>query len=267
MKALYDMQVSLDNSRTTITAAREAAERANVSKTRFLAAASHDMRQPMQAITTLNYMLKNKLRDEEVFPLVEKLEKNTEVMSGILNQLLDISKLDAGAIEAAIEAVTLNEIFQKAEAVFSLQAQEKGIDFRVIASTLSVQSDPAIVGRILQNLLANAFRHTDTGKILLGCRRDGANLRIEVCDTGSGIAERHLTHIFEEFYQADYLARDRREGMGLGLAIVQRLAQLLNYKLEVSSVPGKGSRFSILIPINMVVAPFSQEFSERSGAE
>lgn len=224
-------------------------ERAIVSKTRFLAAASHDLRQPMQAITSLNYMLKNKLRDEDVLPLVQRLESNSNVVVGLLNELLDISKLDAGVMEPDIQAVALNDVLRNIESGFSDVAQEKGIAFRVMPSKTIVSSDPILLGRILQNLLANAFRYTDEGKVLVGCRRHGANLRIDVCDTGQGIPESHLDQIFDEFYQVGNPARNRREGMGLGLAIVQRLVRLLNYTLEVSSFPGKGSRFSVLIPL------------------
>jgi signal transduction histidine kinase len=228
--------------------AKEAAEDASESKSRFLAAASHDLRQPMQAITILGYALKANLQDENARPLVEKLETNTDVVIDLLDELLDISKLDAGTLTPTVEAVPLATLLRNIEHSFAGQAREKGIDLRVVSSTAVVRTDPMFLGRILQNLVSNAIRYTDEGKILVGCRRNGAGLRIEVCDTGKGISESHLEKIFEEFYQVDNPARNRRQGMGLGLAIVQRLARSLGYTLKVSSVAGKGSRFSVTIP-------------------
>lgn len=237
-------------------AAKKEAEQANAAKTRFLAAASHDIRQPMQAITTLNYLLKNKVAaDHDLRPLVDQLETNTDVVANLLNELLDISRLDAGVVEPDVSDVAVADIFHNIEQEFGMQAQEKGLTFRVVATRATVRSDPTFLSRIIRNLVSNAFRHTDEGKILIGCRHLDAGLRIDICDTGKGISSEYLEEIFDEFYQVDNPARDRRLGMGLGLAIVRRLTQLLNFDVEVSSTVGEGSRFSVLIPQDLLVTP------------
>ena len=235
-------------------AAKEAAEQANQTKSRFLAAASHDLRQPVQANVYLNYVLKEKLRDDAARPVVEKIGRNTDVL---VDTFLDMSRLDAGDIEADIEAVPLEYLFRNLEATFSDQARDGGIDFRVVPSTAVVRSDPAFLHRIVQNLVSNAIRFADGGRVLVGCRRRGANLSIQVMDSGRGIAEADLEKIFEEFYQADNSARNQSQGLGLGLAIVDRLSQLLDHPLEVSSQPGRGSQFSILVPAADTLVMFS----------
>jgi PAS domain S-box-containing protein len=217
--------------------AKEAAEQANSSKSRFLAAASHDLRQPIQALNLF------------VHSLGRKTEGNKDI-EDLLNALLDISKLDAGMVDPEIEDFPIEAALDDVSNSFSGQAREKGVDFRVVTSSAIVASDPTLVRRIIYNYVSNAVRYTETGRILLGCRNDGNRLRIEVWDTGPGIPENEQAQIFEEFYQLENPARDRSRGLGLGLAIVKRTAGLLGLEIGLKSIPGKGSVFWVSTPLS-----------------
>ncbi|CAO3432482.1 ATP-binding protein [Azospirillum doebereinerae] len=224
-----------------------AAERANAAKTHFLAAASHDLRQPVQSLVLLTSALAIKLGDHPAASLVGSIETSMDALCRLLDAILDVSKLDAGTVSPNVQAVSLGAIFERLDAEYRLRAAEKGIGFRTVPNSLTLCADPALLERIIRNLVENALRYTDSGRILLGCRRGPEGLRIQVYDTGIGIPAEHLERIFHEFYQVSNHARDRGKGLGLGLAIVDRLARLLGYRVHVASWPGKGSCFTLEI--------------------
>jgi signal transduction histidine kinase/CheY-like chemotaxis protein len=234
-----------ERARQKAVAALMAAESANETKTRFLAAASHDLRQPVQSLVLITDVLASRLLDHPAMPLVKNLETSVDALCRLLEALLDVSKLDAGTIPVNALTVQLSNIFQGLEAEYRLRAMEKGLTLRTVPSSLTLRADPALLERILRNLLENALRYTDRGRILLRCRRRGGRVLIQVQDTGVGIPAEHLGRIFQEFYQVSNPARDRGKGLGLGLAVVDRLARLLGYGVSVGSRPGKGSCFTI----------------------
>jgi two-component system CheB/CheR fusion protein len=235
-------------------AAKSEAERANVGKSRFLAAASHDLRQPLQTISLLQGMLEKRVHDEATLKLVRRLDETVGTMSSLLDKLLDINQLEAGIVRPVIVDFAVNRLLDELRTEFAYHATTNGLDWSVVPSSLTVRSDPRLLEQIIRNLLANAVKYTAKGKLLLGCRRRGDNLRIEVWDTGPGIPELELQAIFEEFHQLDNPARERSKGLGLGLAIVQRLADLLGHKIDVRSRLGAGSVFTIEVPLGRAEA-------------
>lgn len=230
--------------------AREVAERANMAKTKFLAAASHDLRQPVQAIFFFTSVLAHKLRDHSAKSVLDDLQTSLEGLNVLLDSLLDVSKLDAGLIVPKETNFTVGAVLDRIAADFTPVAREKGVRLRVVHSSTTVRSDPALLARIIQNLVANAVRYTAHGCVLLGCRRRKGKLLIQVCDTGVGVPQDRIREIFEEFTQLGNPERDRNQGLGLGLAIVDRLAKLLHHEVEVRSVPGRGSIFAIAVPLS-----------------
>lgn len=224
------------------------AERANDAKTRFLAAASHDLRQPLQALSLYLGVLKARLqgREEQV---MEAVGQCVESLSGLLNDMLDVARLDAGVITPKLADVPVNRLLERVVAAWRIQAEAKGLKLCVVPSSAVVHTDPALMDRVLSNLVANAVRYTEHGRILVGCRHlPGGQLRIEVWDSGIGIPADKLGEIFEEFRQLGNPERRRDKGTGLGLAIVRRIADLLEHRLAVRSVAGRGSVFSITLP-------------------
>ncbi len=236
--------------------AKENAESANAAKSRFLAAASHDLRQPIQALNLFVYSLARKTRgDREVEELIDNIRMSSEVMSNLLNALLDISRLEAGVVQAEFHQFSVCEVLRDTETTFALHAQNLGVELRVVPSSVMVHSDSALLERIVLNYVSNAIRYTREGRILVGCRRRGDMLRIEVWDTGIGISEQELSRVYEEFYQIDNPARDRSKGLGLGLPIIKRTAELLGHEIGARSVPGKGSMFWVEAPVVEFVSP------------
>jgi len=230
--------------------AKEMAEDATQAKSRVLAAASHDLRQPLQALTLFVETLAMTSKDEKQHRLVGKINATVEALDGMLELLLDISKLDAGLIHSKMTTVDLGSILERLADEFQPLGEVSGLQLKfVLPRDCQVFSDRVLVERILRNLLTNAMRYTNEGRILIGCRRDGKKVRVEVWDTGVGIAEDQLTKIFRDFYQVGNLARDRRKGFGLGLSIVSRLSMLIDADLDVKSTLGKGSVFSISLPL------------------
>lgn len=230
--------------------AKEKAEAANAQKSRFLAAASHDLRQPLLALNVLNDILTKKVTASELIDIVNEQSEALRTIWGLLDALLDMSKLEIGVVLPKISTFPVVELFNRMRNEFALQAQKKGLVLRIVPCTLLIRSDVALLSRILENFIANAIKHTDSGKVLLGCRRYGSDtLRIEVWDSGIGIPQDQLKSIFAEFYQFDRPLHHRRGGLGLGLAIVDGLARLLGHKLDVRSIPGKGSMFAIYVPM------------------
>jgi CheY-like chemotaxis protein len=235
---------------TELCQAKEAAERASHAKTQFLAAASHDLRQPLQALNLFVSTLSNRKHAPNNRALINKIESSTEALEGLMNALLDISQLEAGLIVPHFSIFSLAALFERLQSEFTTLANAKGLRFHVVASQTRVFGDPALVERILRNLLCNAIYYTNKGGVLLGCRRRGDHIKIEVCDSGIGIPKDHQQNIFQEFQQVNNQARDRNKGLGLGLAIVDRLARLTGRNIALSSVVGKGSVFSLEIPIS-----------------
>jgi signal transduction histidine kinase/integral membrane sensor domain MASE1 len=223
-------------------------ELANTAKSRFLAMASHDLRQPLHALGLFIAQLRTPLKPRERTKTIERVEAAVGEMNEMFNSLLDISKLDAGVLKPMIVDFSIARLLQKIEATFDQAAREKGLRLRVRQSDAWVRSDALLLERILLNLVSNAMRYTLRGGIIVGCRRRGDMLRIEVWDTGPGIPEAHRQKIFGEFVQLPGPERDRYGGLGLGLAIVDRLRRLLHHEIELTSTVGRGSRFTLLVP-------------------
>ena len=229
---------------------RDEAEKANAAKTRFLASASHDLRQPLHTIGLLTGILRDRTRNDDARDLAGKVETSVGVMQALFSSLLDISKLDAGAIRPGIVEFPIGDVLKRVEDNYAPQAAEKGLRFKLLTSRAVVRSDPVLLERVLGNLVTNAIRYTGSGRILLGCRRSGENLRILVLDTGIGIAAGDLAIVFDEFVQLANPERDRTKGLGLGLSIVKRSADLLGHALIARSMPGRGSIFGIEVPLS-----------------
>lgn len=232
---------------------RDRAQAADRAKTRFLAAASHDLRQPIHALSLLIATLaalglRGAVPPGDARDLAGKAKSIVGNLSALLNGLLDISRLDAGVVTVARETVNLSQLFQQLRNEFASVATDRGLDWRVVESRLQVDSDPMMLKRVLGNLLSNAFRYTASGGVLLGCRRRGASVEIQIWDTGPGIPADRQAMVFEEFVQLQNPARDRTQGLGLGLAIVRRTAVLLQHPLKLVSITGRGSMFSITVP-------------------
>jgi len=239
--------------RRYISDALEAAERkaqsANVAKSRFLAAASHDLRQPLQTLTLLQGLLARAVDGERAKTLVARLDETLNAMSGMLDTLLDINHIDSGTVCPEIVSFPVNELLERLGEEVIYQAQAQGLTLRVVPCGLSIDSDPALLEQMLRNLLSNALKYTKQGTVLLGCRRHRDRLSIEVWDTGIGIPETELGAVFEEYHQLDNAARERSRGLGLGLSIVQRLGTLLDHRITVRSWPGKGSVFAVEVKL------------------
>jgi len=228
--------------------ARGTAEAANRGKTQFLAAASHDLRQPLHALGLFVSALAAKVREPELESVVGNISASVDALERLFSSMMDISKLDAGAVQPVRHAFPLEPLFQRVDAAFAAVAATRHLRLRVVGTRVWVDSDPLLLERILFNLASNAVRYTETGGAVLGVRRRGDMVAIEVCDSGIGISEIQRKHIFDEFYQVDAGERHGGRGMGLGLAIIRRLAALLQHDIEVESAPGRGSRFSIIVP-------------------
>ena len=230
-----------------LAASRKAAETADRAKSAFLAAASHDLRQPLQSLTLLTNALKPHLQTAGGHLLIGRIARSLDVMKDVLDSLLDINRLETGVLNPSKSNFSLSDLLESLEDEFYAAVTERGLEWRLVRSRLAVHSDRRLVELMLRNLLSNALRYTERGKIMLGCRRTGDKVRIEVWDSGIGIAEVHIGRIFDEHYQVE--DRTHLGSFGLGLAIVQRLGNLLGHRVEVRSQPGEGSCFSIEIPL------------------
>ena len=231
-----------------LAAKKDMAERANYAKSRFFAAASHDLRQPLHALSLFVAALKTRDQQPETQTLIDNIEASTGAMESLFNALLDISRLDAGTIEAHPVHFSLRKLLGELDKQFSALAAEKQLRLRFRPCDVTLYSDPLLIERILANLIANAIRYTDDGGILVACRRRGRMVRLSVFDTGRGIPPDQLESVFQEFVQLHNPARDRSKGLGLGLAIVSRLGRLLGHRVDVRSRPQHGSVFSIDVP-------------------
>lgn len=228
--------------------AKREAEQANKAKSQFLAAASHDLRQPLQAMSMCTATLQRMPLPEAAREVVEDIRRCLSACNDLLGGLLDVSRLDAGAVQPKSAVFAIGDVLETIEAEFRGQAAAKGLGFVVVQSSAFVETDMQLLSDILANLVSNAVRYTRTGRILVGCRLRGALVRLEVRDTGVGIAPAEIDRIFDEFYQIGNQARDRRKGLGLGLAIVRRLAALTGLAVGVHSLPGRGSTFWVEVP-------------------
>jgi signal transduction histidine kinase len=224
-------------------------ELANAAKSRFLAMASHDLRQPLHALGLFVAQLRTPLKSGERTKTIEQIDATRKEMDQMFNSLLDISRLDAGILTPKITEFPIARLLQTIETRFDQATREKGLRLHVRRSDAWVRSDAMLLERILLNLVSNAVRYTLRGGIIVGCRRRGEMLRIEVWDTGPGIPEDQKQNIFGEFFQLSAPERNRHGGLGLGLAIVDRLRVLLNHQIDLASTVGRGSRFSILVPM------------------
>ncbi len=228
--------------------ALQAADLANQTKSRFLSTASHDLRQPLQTLSLLNGAMRRSTAVPAVTEALLQQEQAIDAMARLLNALLDISKLESGAIRPQRSDFTIASIFAQMRAEFGQLAAQKGLELRIESCEFCVYSDPSLVSQVLRNLIANAIKYTSAGWVCLRGSNAGANARLEVQDSGIGIPAADLTHIFDEFYQVGVPNNTAREGYGLGLSIVRRIVELLGASLEVKSEPRKGSVFSISVP-------------------
>ncbi|MDH3685001.1 MAG: ATP-binding protein [Myxococcales bacterium] len=229
-------------------AQKEDADASNLAKSRFLASASHDLRQPLHALGLFSEALGQRASEPAILPLVGRIQDTVSNLQEMMDGILDLSRLEAGRVEARIEDFALGPLLVRIEEEFGVQAESAGLRLRARATDAVVRSDRLLLTRILQNLVVNALRYTDRGGVLVGCRSRGDVVRIEVWDTGRGIPEEQLAGVFEEFRQLERDAREEGPGLGLGLSIVDRLARLLGHEVEVKSTLGRGTRFSIRVP-------------------
>jgi signal transduction histidine kinase/CheY-like chemotaxis protein len=230
--------------------ARRAAEQANLAKSQFLAAASHDLRQPLYALGLFSASLEDLKLDTEGRRVVGNIQDNIAALESLFDGLLDVSKLEAGAVQPRFSAVHVDELFDRLSHYFRPLAAERGLDLRLRSGGEIVWSDPALLEQVLSNLVSNALRCTPRGAILIAARQRAQALRFEVWDTGVGIADADLTRIFDEFVQVGNPERDRRKGLGLGLSIARRSVALLGAEIQVRSRPGRGSCFLFAQPLS-----------------
>jgi PAS domain S-box-containing protein len=247
-------------------AAREAADAANRAKSRFLAAASHDLRQPLQTLSMLNGTLLRTVKTPAVIDALGHQAQAIGAMSKLLNSLLDISKLESGAIRPEVTDFEVAALFEELRAEFSAIAQRKGLELRLEACRGHACSDPLLLSQILRNLISNAIKYTREGWVQVRCLHERSRLRIEVLDTGIGMAPDELARIFDEFYQANVPANTARDGYGLGLSIVDRLVRLLGLELQVQSQPGKGSCFVLAVPAGAAGSASGSDTDRRGAA-
>jgi len=239
----------LQRQNTLAEQARARAEEANRSKSLFFAAANHDLRQPLHSLGLFATALRNNSAGRSSQALVDQILQCTESLEQLFDNLLDISKLDAGQVEVKREIVPVDAVFDRLRSTFSGPAQDKGLRMSARRSKVTLATDATLLFRVLSNLVSNSLRYTEKGGIVVACRRRGNVAKVEVWDTGIGIPAEQHERIFEEFYQLNNPARDRSRGLGLGLATVRRIVQLLGHPLWLRSTVGKGTRFTIEVPI------------------
>jgi len=239
--------------------AKAAADEANISKTRFLAAASHDILQPLNAARLYVTSLVERQSSGEAANLAGHVDASLEAVEEIIGALLDISRLDTGTLKPDIASFRIDELLRQLEVEFTPLAREKGLELLFVASSLSVRSDRRLLRRLLQNLVSNAVKYTTEGRVLIGCRRRGKQVRIDVYDTGIGIPKSKQRAVFTEFHRLEQGARVAR-GLGLGLSIVERIARVLDHKVRLESAVGRGSHFSV----EVALAPAAAKARSRS---
>jgi len=232
--------------------AKEAAEATDEAKSRFLRAANHDLRQPLASLKILVYSCAREQDEEQRSEMLHAMGVAASIMEDLLGALLQIGQLDAGRIQPRITSFQLSELFERLQIQFRHQAQEKGLGLTFVTPNKTVSTDRALLERILSNYVANAIRFTETGGVLVGCRKEGRGLRIDVVDTGRGIRKEDRERVFDEFYRVADDNRAQKKGLGLGLNIAKRLADLLEHPIRLSSQEGKGSIFSVSVPLGNI---------------
>jgi signal transduction histidine kinase len=238
---------------------KQVAENANIAKSKFLAAASHDLRQPLHALTLFVATLNEKIRFPEVRVVVDNIKHSVTALEGLFNALLDISRLDAGIVQPKIIAANIKPLFQLLSDEYAPQTRSQGLEWNMHCDDIAARTDPVLLETILRNLISNAIRYTPHGSIELRCRAQDDQVVIEIQDTGIGISAENQDEVFDEFVQLQNPERDRTKGLGLGLAIVKRLVNLLHHKLHMHSVPGIGTHFRIQLPIaETVITPLPE---------
>jgi len=266
-KQLVKLRIQTEQLATDLQGQKEIAERASAAKTTFLAAASHDLRQPVHALGLFIGALRRVVMPLEGQRLIEQIEESTVAMDGLFSALLDISQLDAGTVEVHRQSFPMGGLLERICRDHQTEATAKGLSLVWAPSTAVIDCDPVLLERILRNLFGNAVRYTDQGRVLVGCRRRGATISIQVLDTGPGIPPDQQDRIFQEYYQLGNPERDRTKGLGLGLAIVRRLVDLLGCKMTLRSRTGYGSCFEVSVPIATGGIPASKDTPEAtSGA-
>jgi two-component system, sensor histidine kinase len=246
--------------------AREVADRANQAKSRFLATASHDLRQPLQSLALLNGTLRRLVNTPEAREALGQQDQAIGAMSRLLTALLDISKLESGVIKPEVTDFTVAALFDELRTEFASLAVNKGLRLHVESCDDTVRSDPSLLEQALRNLVSNAIKYTRQGQVLLRCGHARALVRLEVADTGIGIPTDQLPYIFDEFFQIGTGPGSKSEGYGLGLAIVSRIVKLLGLRIEVQSEPGKGSTFCLEVPSGAARgAATAQELQDQAG--
>lgn len=259
-----DMQRRVNDATAELAEQKEAAERATRAKSQFLAAASHDLRQPMHAIALYVASMKPQVAGHQAECTLEKLEAAVAAMENLFNAILDVSKLDAGAVASEITSVSVKSLLDGLNEEFRPEAEAKGLRLNLrCREGIMVESDPILLGRILRNLISNALRYTERGGVFIAARGRGNAVRFQVWDTGLGIPHQYIEQVFQEFFQVSNPQRDRSQGIGLGLAIVDRLARLLGHSLSFRSVAGKGSVFSLDVPFGRNDGPLERRSGER----
>lgn len=228
---------------------KDEAEKANKAKSTFLAAASHDLRQPLYALSLFTSVLDETIQDHKSKSVIGKINASVNALTSLFDKLLDISQLDAGVIKVTKRDFSISRIFDDLKKVLDPVAQEKGLKIEWPNSTLAVHSEPELLEQILMNYLSNAIKYSTQGLIRVSCSQLEEHVTVSVSDQGIGIDEESLNHIYEEFYQVENKERERKNGLGLGLSIVRRTASLLGHDIEVASVLGKGSQFSISLEV------------------
>ena len=246
---------------------KDRAEEASLAKSRFLASASHDLRQPVHALSLFVGALRNVGMSTEARMIVDHVETSVAALDGLFTGLLNISQLDANIVPNRPATLQIQPLLERICREHAAEAADKGLVLRLHPCSPSVHADPALLERVLRNLVSNAVRHTASGRVVVGCRR-GAALRVEVWDTGPGIPAALQDQVFEEFFQVGNPERDRTKGLGLGLAIVRRLAVIMDVTLSVRSIPGRGSLFAVTLPrAEAVFAPPAPRLPEPRPAD
>jgi signal transduction histidine kinase/Na+/proline symporter len=243
-------------------------EKANKNKTRFLAAAGHDLVQPLNSAALFAASLQAKLKrqsgDASLVRLGHQIEQSLHSAENLLNELLEISKLDSDIIKPSVSTVSLHDMLYSLEDEFSVIAQDRNVEFKVVPCNLYLRTDGRLLRRILQNLIGNAIKYSGKGRVLVGVRRKGEHCRIDILDTGPGLTEYQTQAIFDEFYRVPEIVSDEK-GLGLGLAIVKRMSLLLNHPIEIKSKPGSGSRFSVTVPVGKEPAKLAAISEKEDG--
>ena len=265
--AHQEMQRQVEEATAELRTRKEEAERANLYKSRFLAAASHDLHQPMHALGLFIAELARQPLGEAPRAMVDRIAASAAAMEDLLDSLLDISRLDAGALQPKVRSFALQPLIEHIAEDSRSTAEARNLRLRVRPCAAWVRSDPILLQRILTNLVSNAVRYTHDGSVLVACRRRGQRIRLEVRDSGVGIAPEAQEIVFHEFVQLDNPARMRDKGLGLGLAIVRRLTDLLGHRLELRSAPGRGSVFAVEMDLSCPEPPAAAHDAEREPGD